>query len=267
MNEHVYVFTGRVLPERTHVTIGNGNPIVYTVRRDDWGLDCTVAISVAAAQVSALVESSNPIDDLATLKNVIADIVGTVIDAYGYREGRGYLVELTSLTLQDGHLEVYGVEIGALQASRDERPLELHPLLFNVLSDGAGDTPGIAYHRQSLRYALADLRQAILSPPDTLFHCYRAIESVMQGFREPQGQGDDKAAWESMRRALVVDEAALKKLGTDASRHRHGAHATTTGAEREAAMLFAWRIVDRVTLFVQRGGEPLGAEDFSFLAE
>ena len=79
----------------------------------------------------------------------------------------------------------------------------------------------------------------------------------MQGFKEPQGEGDEKKAWELMRTVLQVDERSLRGLAEDAKAHRHGFHPTVTGSQRLSAMQFAWRIVDRFVLFIAQGINPL----------
>jgi len=258
---YTYTFIGRVLPERTWVTINDGKPINLRVQRSDWGIDCDMNISIGVAQVSVVITSATKIDDLFTLKNIVSDEVSTVLDAFGYLEGRGYQTEITSVVMPNGEQNVFSVEIQELQQARNERPLGFSDLFSQILLNQPNEAPEHAFHRQSLRYALADLRQAILSPTDTLFHCYRAVEDIMQGFKEPQGDAE-KVAWEPMRTALQVDEKTLKRLADSAKAHRHGFHPTITGSQRVSAMQFAWRIVDRFVLFIERGFKPLLATEF-----
>jgi hypothetical protein len=246
-----------VLPERAWVTINDGKQIKLHSQRSDWGLDFDLTVSIGAAQVSAVVSSPTEIGDVATLKNVISDSVSTVVDAFGYLEGRGYQTEITSVVMPNGDQSVFSVEIGEIQRAKNERPLGFSDLFSRIVLNQSDELPERAFHRQSLRYALADLRRAILSPTDTLFHCRRAVEGIMQGFKEPQGEGDEKRAWEQMRAALQVEEPPLIGLAKGANPHRHGFHPTITGGQRLSAMGLTWRVVDRFVLFIDGGFKQL----------
>ena len=168
METYTYTFIGRVLPERTWVTIGDGKPIKFQFQRSDWDLDCELTLSIGVAQVSAVVSSPREIVDVATLKNVVSDLVSTEVDAFGYLEGRGYQTEITSVVMPNGEQNVFPVEIAELQQAKNERPLGLPGLFSNVILNQPDESADHAFHRQSLRYALADLRRAILSPMDNL---------------------------------------------------------------------------------------------------
>jgi hypothetical protein len=257
------------LPERTSVTllltVDQGKPFKFRIQRPDWGLDCEVTLCIVASQVSALITSPKEIGDLATLKNTVTDLVSTQVDILGYSEGRGYLTEIVAVIMSSGEQIVFPVEIAELQNAKSERPLELGDLLLKVVLNQPSELPEHAFHRQSVRYALADLRGTILSPTDTLFHAYRAVESIMQGFKEPQGEGAEKEAWEQMRMALRVDKQALMDLAEGAKAHRHGFHPYTSWDDRLSAMQFVWRIVDRFTLYIYRGFEPLPQAEFHLL--
>ena len=259
MEGYTYTFIGRVLPERTWVTIGDGKPIKLRLQRSDWEIDCEVTVSIGAAQVSAVISSPTEIADAATLKNIVSDLVSTEADAFGCLEGRGYQTEITSVVMPNGDQIVFTVEIEELQRAKNERPLGFHDLFFSVVLNRSNESPEHAFHRQSLRYSLADLRQAILSPTDTSFHCYRAVESIMQGFKEPQGEGDEKNAWPRMRAALQADEQALRGLADDAKTHGHGFHPTVRWSQRLSAMQFTWEIVDRFVLFIRGDFKQLPA--------
>lgn len=266
MPDYLYTFVGRVLPERTYVTINDGKSMEFSLEDQDWGLSCKVSISIAYAQVSAVVTSTTPIADLETLKNTISDLVAIVVDAFAYLEGRGYGVEIISLIMPDGTQRVFSIEILALQQDKGNRLLSLGDLIHKGMLNQPSDTSEQAFHRQSLRYALADLRQAILSPKDTSFLCYRAIDGIMQGFKESQGTGkDEDKAWGLLRSALQVDETPLIDLAKKASTHRHGYHLTITGYQRVFAMMFAWRIVDRFALYIAGGFQPLSESAFGIL--
>ena len=58
---------------------------------------------------------------------------------------------------------VFPVEIQELQQAKNERPLGFPDLFSKVMLNQPSELSKYAFHRQSLIYALADLRRAILS--------------------------------------------------------------------------------------------------------
>ena len=271
-----YVFTGTVLPERANVHIGipPDRPLSCVLNIPDaQAIQFDASIAINASQVAVVIKSPQQIDDLPTLKNYVEYFVRSVVDAFGYLEGRGYDVEITSLVGQrDGEpwsslpvWTVYGVEIAGLQETKSERPLsigEIMPLLFNTPPQGGSVNavvPG------QLRQAIADLREAIRSPHDTGLFCFRAIESIRQCFVLPDDDDDDhKISWIRMGHALRIDETWSKDLAKVSTLQRHGIGQYMSGQEREAAMQRAWKVVDRFMVYVQGGLVPL-TEDCDLL--
>jgi hypothetical protein len=82
-----------------------------------------------------------------------------------------------------------------------------------------------------LQRAFADLREAIRSPKDTGFFCYRAIESLRQFF-VVELNAPDKQSWEVLRTALQIDRPTIDYVKTFADSARHGAGAAISDGER-----------------------------------
>jgi hypothetical protein len=185
-----YRFVGRVLPERACVSMTPSMlPSTNII-----GMVCWVWVDHSVLTVD--VNLPSPTMDIWTLKNAIENLVNAQVDSFGYTTSRGYGVELVSGGIEGEPPATFGVEFSALAA---------HP------PNSSYET--VARHAMSclnLRLALADYRNAIRSPWETPFLCYRVAETVMQYFRR---DGDDKAkGWEQMRSSLGLPDDYLDPL-------------------------------------------------------
>ena len=118
-----YVFTGKVLPERAAVSITL--PRVHTFIPEA-KLEFDAVVRITLSQVSVVVKTTEQTDDLPTLRNYVDDVVRIALDSYGYLEGRGYELEITSVVSPSGDaLTVFGVEIPEIHQSKSERPVDL----------------------------------------------------------------------------------------------------------------------------------------------
>lgn len=219
-----YVFSGIVIPERAAVAITFDPPVHITCRIPvgaNQSLVLETSLAIIASQVSVIAKSERVIEDLWTAHNYIEQMVRSVVDAFGYIEGRGYDVEITSVAgLVDGQSppsslfwQVFGVEVGALQASKADRPYsfdEIVPLLFDP-PETDGDLPAAV--GQQFRRAIGDLREAIRSPHDTGLFCFRAVESIRECFVSTSDADDDhKSSWIRMSQALRISQSWTKDL-------------------------------------------------------
>ena len=238
-----FVFVGRIHPERACLTI---DPLGAAISAEDGSWRAVLRYSISFAQVSAIMHVDGQAPDLLTLRNHVFEFVQEIVDAYGYLEGRTYDLELTSVLTPEGEHVVFGVEIPELQAERGLRPANLDGLLRSSLE-----------HQPHLRRALADLRQAIKSPVDTGFHCYRAVETLHHAVASREGlTGSAKARWEVVRGILNVEEALVRKIQLAADEVRHGKPIVISGAERLWLFRATWRFVDRFVKYTQ-GTVPL----------
>lgn len=194
-----------------------------------------------------------------TLKNYVESFVRMLIDGHGYLECRGYDLEIISVVEPEGQHAVFGVEVEALKSSRAaESPVNMTEL-WKLLISG----PESAH----LQRALGDLREAIRTPHDTGFFCYRAVESMRQSFVEPKDGGKTKPSWERMSSALRIDQSYIMLLERFGKPQRHGETPYMSGDERIRALKSAWRVVDRYIEYSRRSRAPLPACDFELLRE
>lgn len=199
------------------------------------------SLSIQASQVSVvvrLVEGNPP--DLLTLKNTVEDIVRTASDALGYVTGRGYDIEITSVSSDSGDHQAFGIESGAIAASAGERPVDPAAALELALTSN------------HLSRALEELREAIRSPARTAAHCFSAIEALRQSFAEASDESTSPS-WLRLRESLRVERGYIAKLEEAAQAQRHGDIRFMSDKERADAMLRAWRIVDRFCIYLREG--------------
>lgn len=244
-----YIFSGKVLPERANVNI---TPIEIKMDAIDADISGTVNVSIIASQVSVVI-NTNSDSDIWTLKNSVEYLVRGLVDAFGYLSGRGYDIEITSVVNHEGKYTVFGVGISELEISLNDRPLSFQQLLTAMEKS------------QNLHRVFGDLREAIRSPHDTGFLCYRAIENIQQSFKNDK-DGDTKV-WENLRKSLLIDKSWIYQVKEFADPVRHGGTVYISGENRILIMQHTWKLVDRFCLYVYGDFKPLSEDEFDLLKE
>lgn len=247
-----YIFSGKIMPERANVSVSR---LSIQVLAEEAGINVDAIVSINASQVSIVIETTDKNADLSTLKNYVEYLVRTVVDAYGYLSGRGYDVEITFVVDPDGKQTVFGVGIPELEEAQPERPLSFDDLL------------GVVKKSQHLHRALGDLREAIRSPFDTGFFCYRAVECIRQSFVKEENVDNRKPSWKRLGNALRIDRSWIDKLTEFADPQRHGGTPYMSGKDRVSTMQHAWKVIDRFCVYAYRGFIPLSESEFDILEE
>ena len=252
------------MPERAFVTLGPIPRMGIRTILTEGVMDFDAQVVISTAQIIVVVHSHDSIDDLETLRNSVETVVRGVVDAFGYIEGRGYDIEITSVVDSTGNSwQVFPVEIAAIQATKNERPLtfgELHALLHPE-ADAFDDES--TFRMMQLRIALGDLREAIRSIDHSALFCYRAVECLRQCYGDRDGQDDDacrRASWVRMREELCISRSWLEDIEKASIRERHGGHRAMSGEQRAALMLRTWKVVDRFAMSAKLGFQPLSEE-------
>lgn len=135
-----------------------------------------------------------------------------------------------------------------LQSTSQKRPTPVDELIKLAVSN--------VY----LRSSHSDLNSAIMSPNDTGFYCYRAIESLMQEFKT-----ESRKAWPRFRDALQVTQAWIKPLTDNSTSNRHGELKGLSGQERVFLMQRSWTLVYRFACLRLRGVTALSLSEFPLL--
>ena len=243
---HVYQFTGRIHPERANVNLsaqklGVGIPSL--------GWKGTVTVFVGASQIFVTFEGEPPVTNIPTLRNSAQNLAQDFANAFCYEFGYAYTAEITGLVSDESEYQVFGVDYGAIAETEQQRALPLDKRLLALVLTSF-----------PLGRAISDLRSAILEPRDTAFHCQRAIESLRHHFT-----GERREQWERLREALNVTEETLRSIEEAGRAQRHGEVAEMTAADRDTAVLLAWRVIDRFVAYLDNDEKPLAGTEFPAL--
>ena len=242
-----YILCGKVIPERVDFSISMPDLLV---KMPDAELEFNMRLSIQKSQISVEVLSEKEIMDIETLRNYVVDLVTLHTDVFGYINGYGYDIEITSLMRENNKPHIFGVGVPALEEDRINRPYkEVGEILLLIYSNS----------KQNLRLALLDLRLAIKLPKDTPFFCYRAIESLMQYFNKH----DKNKAWDEFRSALNISEDYIK-IGIKplADNIRHGKSPFVSAAARDDILTKTWKIIDRFIVYAKNNEVPLDKSEY-----
>ncbi len=97
---------------------------------------------------------------------------------------------------------------------------------------------------QIVRTCLSDLRRASLNLQDAGMLCYRAVESVMQTYKQSDSDSS-KAAWPRMRDDLRFEQSYVGTLVSHSISNRHGTPLTITTEDGRNLLTRALTIVGR----------------------
>jgi hypothetical protein len=249
-----YTFTGKVLPDRAAVSLPPTKlDGIETIPGDIGFTINSIHISIAVSQVSVIVATDKQVPDIFTLKNGIEALIRAQVDVFGFLTGRGYDLEITSVTGSDGSFLVFGVGIEEL-----EQAMQLSPNKFTELL-------GLSMSSAYVQLALADFREAIRSPSDTGFYCYRMAETIRQSFAKPEDGDNRSLAWQRLRDSLNVEKSWLIMLKMAADNRRHGALLMLLSTDRVALLKGASTLLDRFCVYLRNGAVPLREPEFPLL--
>ena len=218
------------------------------------GQDCQLSLLLSGGIYLAVdVTAAAAIKDIATFRNQILTVCKSIYDAASFMNAVCVTVELTSLTeVETNRFWTFSDGAPELMESARERPLPTEGFIQLAISN--------AY----LRSALSDLNQAMTSPNDTGFFCYRAIETLMQEFKQ-SGNMDNKEGWQRLRGALQVTQNWIKPLTDNSISNRHGELKGLSGQQRVFLMKRAWTLVYRFVCLRLQKEAALPASQFPVL--
>lgn len=165
-----------------------------------------------------------------------------ITDTLCFTNGCGYDVEIIQFfDLQSNVHEVFGVEekaISSLQISKRlsaEKVAELLKTRFGIY----------------LERSFSDLREALRSPLDSEFFCYRAIECLVHYFMYEFGDSvlPKKEGWRVLRNELNVDEEVTRDIEQSAKPIRHGNVNEERLNNRESILIKTWLVVEKYVCY------------------
>jgi len=248
-----YIFSGRCRTESFVKFDVKNPPLRLTVRGGEGG-DWELALLLSGGFSMALVVTTNSaINDIATFRNQIATIWKSIYDAATFLSGQAVTIEVLSLTeVETNRFWTFRDFVPELAESAHERPLPTEGFI------------NLAIRNECVRSALADLNEAITSPNDTGFYCYRAIETLMQGCKQP-GETDNKKAWPRFREAVQVTQEWIKPLTDSSISNRHGEFKGLSGKDRVLLMKRSWTLLYRFACLKLRDVRALPVTEFPLL--
>ena len=195
-------------------------------------MDGKLRITICDSQIILLYDTEVIIDNIYSLKNYLEVLTRSQVDAIGYVYGMGFDVELNSSVDSNGIWNVFGINIPALDQFREQFNPNID-LIINLMN---------SVHGEKLRLCFSNLREAIKTPHDTGFFCYRGIESLMNYFLEHDSLNDSKA-WEKFRTVLNVDKSEIMKVKNFADKQRHGSIKYISDSDRAEILSSTWEVV------------------------
>jgi hypothetical protein len=206
-----YIFSGRVRPDGVAVNFDVKDPLLKLTVSGVEGQTCQISVLLSGGiHIALAVTTAAPIRDVFTFRNQMTTVCKSIYDAASFLHGRYVSVELTSLTeIETDHFWTFRDEVPELQNTSGERPVPVEELTK------------LAVANVYLRSSLSDLSSAIVSPNDTGFYCYRAIEALMQEFKQ-SGETDKQEGMASFSKRLAsdaaLDKATNRPLGVEPPR-------------------------------------------------
>ena len=170
MAAHAYALSGLVHPERADVNVSLAEARLNNRPPEMAG---SLRFSVVKSQISATYTSEVPVANAESLRVWTESAIRRIVDTLGFTNGCGYDVEITQFfDLTSGTHLVFGVQDPVISN------LKVHERL-NVMDVVKLHGAPASVH---LQHCFADLREAIRSPLDSGFFCYRALESLVQHY-------------------------------------------------------------------------------------
>jgi hypothetical protein len=229
----VYTFIGRVHPERYNYSISDLP--TWTFTSEDKTKTTTYHFQLYSSQMAirAAVNYEIPLLDL---KNEISKMASAALDSLGFIFSSALSLELLGCTDPSGKWHVFDTVFDGFREQgegAEQRELET----FNLLLPHALSS--------TVNLALSDLRRAISEPQDTVFHCYRAIETVRQEYVVDRTKDRRKRdeSWDRLRQVIGMPRADLDWLKDLAEQRRHGELVAVSHEMRRRAIGIAREVI------------------------
>lgn len=179
--------------------------------------------------------------NLKFLKNIIENFMRLVADMYGFTVACGYDVEVTeAYNLDTKKYYILGVHENIFD------DMDINNSTYEGIphpdAPSHSDIINVARAHPELIVALSDFRKAIKDPDFTVFHCYRALDSLK--YAAPIKK--ESKQWEWLYSNLNLSKKTKDKLSASGGgEQRHGKVNPTSWEDRKFAMKIAWEAIRR----------------------
>jgi hypothetical protein len=213
-----------------------------------------VSLTITDGQMAANVVIIEGDPDVHSVRNLLDASVRSIVDLIGYQHGVRYDLDIVSASSMDAAPVIFGINIPVLAERR--KSTSSGSISGKLLSAIGRET-----HAQM---ALADFRAAMGSAVGTGFHCYRAIETMMQSMK-PDDAENDNAGWQRLRESLRIDRPAIEFVKGHADLPRHGRPSHISDDDRAKVFKITDEIIRRYLEYLEGGKKALAELDFSQL--
>jgi hypothetical protein len=224
-----YVFQGVIHPRRARVDVPS--KITTRIKRGEHQGDASVHIN--AGEVFVIFDLEGELENLTSLRNLIENLLQSVVDPICYLTGNLLTPEISSVVLPDGESQTFGVSVPEVDGWEAEGKLTEEVSRIMALYDGD--------EGNYLRSSLADFKMAMDAPHETGFYCFRAIESIRQKFYTEDRS--KKESWQAMRETLNIEEDDIRFVQQFADSRRHGDVIDVPGQSRKEILHLTWRMI------------------------
>jgi hypothetical protein len=231
-----HTFIGTIHPERTSITV---NPFKILMSNEDGTHKFTLNLAVHYSQIVAIVEFDPSKYDVWTMKNTITHFIDKYTGVYDFLNGTHHIVEIKQHIDQNENITTFPA---------------CHPSLYNRIDQDEKTFSDIFLATGHPKYkhiqnSMLDLSRAIHNVHDTVFYCYRAIESLMQFFL--QTSKNKSEAWDKLWAANNIDRdfiLFMKEKHADSC--RHGDHKDINSEERNHILNISFFIVEKTVNYI-----------------
>lgn len=252
INEHVYIFTGRVIPERAIISVGEMEFLVGSINDDV--PEGHLYVEIVLSQISARYLGSSEVKNLFSLRNLVEETVRFLLDAVGYYHGYAYNAEIIQVIRPfSAKKHVFGIDIPVLKGLVEQAGISIHEIFTTVVKCG-----------NHLKESLSDVREAIKSPRDTGFFCYRAIESLKNCCADRNHGLNDAQAWSLFRQTYSIGKDDIMRIKHFADAPRHGNYTERipmSDEDRAEIFVKTWKIITKF-IIQEKNSPPLCCPPF-----
>lgn len=234
MNREPYLFSGVVLPERAQLSLQFSIGFSHIYSR----VEGIANVSIILNQVSVIVETEHKWD-IFDLRNVVKDIIYNNLAMVGYILGYAYDFEVTRVINRELNIDyVFGIDIPCLV--KRNIGIDLGEALENIRTKTIGKN-GVLLNR-----CFVDLISSMKYANDTVFYCYRAIESLRHhcAVAHNISHVSKTLQWEKFRLVAGCTEDVLLQIKNAADPLRHGEVSSCSSVDREMLFIATWNVVE-----------------------
>lgn len=246
--ESEYLFYGKVTPSYLRVSFDIQNPpIRLTIQNKIGKLDYTLLLN-STDDVIVKINSEKPIDDLATLFDIVRSFTQSFYDTALLSTGVLNRVDFSTIYLPNKTLA---------QISN------LNPWLPTDLFDLKTETLFTLKNIPTIRVALLDIKYALLEPDLTPLFAYRVIEGIMNSFDKLNNDKNKK--WSLLRENLNLTKDFFDFTMKLSVENRHGKVLDQTINDRKVCIYTALITLQRFMHYINSSETKLNDKTFLLL--